>query len=64
MQTRRLAASFVGLNSSLGQSPGELRSCKVVQKCGFSKYEYLVHQCQRCQDGSRTTVSGEKFIER
>jgi len=32
LQTRRLAESFQGLNSSLAQSTGELRSCKVVRK--------------------------------
>jgi len=32
VQTRRLAKSFEGLNSSPAQLPGELRSCEVVQK--------------------------------
>jgi len=32
MLTRRLAASFEGLNSSLAQPAGELRSCKVARK--------------------------------
>jgi len=31
LQTRRLAKSFEGLNSSLAQSTGELRTCEVVQ---------------------------------
>jgi len=30
--TRRLATTFEGLNSSLGQSPGELWSCKLASK--------------------------------
>jgi len=30
MQTRRLAASLEGLNSSLAQLAGELQSCKVM----------------------------------
>jgi len=32
MQTRRLAASFKGLNSSLAQSHGKLWHCKATQK--------------------------------
>jgi len=32
MQSRGLATSFEGLNSSLAQLPGELWCCKVVQK--------------------------------
>jgi len=32
MQTRRLATSFVSLNSYLALSPNELWSCKVAQK--------------------------------
>jgi len=32
MQTRRLAASFEGLNSSLAQSAGKLWRCKMVPK--------------------------------
>jgi len=31
LQTRRLAKSFEGFNSSLSQSTGKLRSWKVVQ---------------------------------
>jgi len=31
-QSRRLATSFEGLNSSLAQLPGELWSCKVARK--------------------------------
>ena len=30
--SERLTVFFEGLNSSLAQSPGELQSCKVVQK--------------------------------
>jgi len=32
LQTRRLTTSFEGLNNLLAQLPGELWSCKVVQK--------------------------------
>jgi len=32
LQTRRLAKSFAGVNSSLAQSTGMLWSCKVVRK--------------------------------
>jgi len=34
IQTRRLAASFAGLNSSLAYLAGELWNCKVMKKRG------------------------------
>jgi len=36
LQTKRLAESFDGLNSSLAQPTGELWSCKVAQKLGLN----------------------------
>jgi len=34
MQTRRIVASYEGLNSSLAQSPGKLWSCKGLPNVG------------------------------
>jgi len=48
LQTRRLAKSFKGLNSSLAQSTSELwmlqSGAKIVAQCMVSKYEYLIHR--------------------
>jgi len=46
MRSRRVAAPFEGLNSSLAQSPCELQSCrKIAAHCVISQYEYLIHKC-------------------
>jgi len=37
IQTRRLTKSFVGVNSSLAQSPGKLRRCKVTVKTWLTR---------------------------
>jgi len=55
MPSERLGISFEGLNSSPAQFPSKLQSFKVVRKqwlnacfMMISKYEYIMHRCQRC----------------
>jgi len=52
MQSRRLAASFEGLNSSLAQSPGEVMELqtgkKIAARCRISKYDICVHWHWSC----------------
>jgi len=44
MQTRRLATSFEGLNSSVANLPGELWSCRLAQYAQIGKSTWQ----QRC----------------
>jgi len=59
-KTERFSTSFQGLNSSLAQSTGKLRSCikwrKKSPNAGNSNYEYLVHrQWIRCRENPHST---------
>jgi len=53
LQTKRLAKSFEGLNSSLAQSTGEFMKLqsgtKIAAQYVLSKYKSLIHWQQRCQ---------------
>jgi len=48
MQTRKLATSCEGLNSSITWRVMELQNgTKIVPNVGFQKYKYFVHRQQR-----------------
>jgi len=54
LQTGRLAKSFEGLNSSLAQSTGELRSCKDLANM---RKLYLSKQNSVSSDGAKLVQS-------